>query len=727
MRILPPLQQRMITMILPLVLFLLGATLAAPALYASPTMSGQTGLVSMPSARIEENGALRFGLSRYFPYTTMWSSLSMFPRLELGARYTAVDNTVGLPSNPGFGTFKDKAFDAKLLFLQESKYFPALSVGSLDFLGTQVFDAEYIVASKRIGPLDFSLGYGRGRIDGVFGGFSYRPKWAKRFEFVYEYDAFNYKEDRFANTHSVYGKLGGSTYAVNYHWGWLGVQVAYQESGEYGINGFVSIPLMQREFIPKLHEPAPFSLTVNKPTIVQWQADTNYKADLVIALEAQGFKNVQLLINNNQLEIGFSTRNITLVGRAVGRVVRTALLMGPKDITNIKVTYITLTDLALVTYDFHNLSLLTQFFEGSVTYGELLKGMSISYADPATARLLSDASELKEITEKQNKEPIKEEQLKDEPTRKEFLQWVPNEEGHAISLRHDDSALSRFRLIPFNLGVYFNDVNGPLRYDIFALAKYTQHLSRGLFFDSSVRLTLLEDVSEVVDQSNSVLPHVRSEVAEYKRDSHFKLNNLMLNKFLQLQPRLYSRLSIGYYEEMYGGLGGQLLYMPKQSSWAIDLAVDQVRQRNTDGGFGFREYTTTTAIAAFHYQLPKYGVTFTLRGGQFLAKDKGVRYEIKRRFRSGVRIGAWYTSTDGKDITSPGSPDDPYMDKGIFVSIPFGSMLTKDTRSKANFAISPWTRDVGQMVKTPGDLYEIMEDPLMLDWQGHHLLSGFHE
>jgi hypothetical protein len=680
-----------------LFLFILGPLLFVSGISASPTISGQTGLVSMPNARVEEDGALRLGLSRYYPYTILWSSLTMFPRLELGARYTAVDNTVGLPDNPGFGTFKDKAFDAKLLLLQESTYMPAVSIGSMDFLGTKVFDAKYVVMSKQfiskpIGIFDLSLGVGADRINGNFGGISYQPKWAKSLEFIYEYDAINYKEDRFANSNSVYGRLGGSTYAINYRWGWLGAQLIYQSrSDNYGINGYVSIPLMQREFIPKLDEPAPFVQQTSKVTVADWQSNTSLKIGLITALEAQGFKNVQVLLENRLLEIGFSTRNITLVGRSAGRVVRTALLMGPSDLTNIKVTYFTLTDMALVTYDFHDLSMLTKFFGGSVTYGDLLKGMSVSYANSATAELLS------------------------------------KKHAHAISLRHEDNALSRFQLIPFNLSIYFNDANGALRYDTFALAKYTQHLNRGLFFNSSVRLTLLEDVSEVVDQSNSVLPHVRSEVADYKRDSGFKLNSLMLNKYLLLKSRLYGRLSVGYYEEMYGGVGGQLLYLPKQSSWAVDFTVDQLRQRNTDGGFGFREYATTTAIAAFHYQVPKYGLTFTLRGGQFLAKDKGVRYEFKRRFRSGVRIGAWYTVTDGKDITSPGSPDDPYMDKGIFVSIPFGSMLTKDTRSVASFAISPWTRDVGQMVESPGDLYDIVEDPLMLDWQGHHLLSAFHE
>jgi hypothetical protein len=178
---------------------------------------------------------------------------------------------------------------------------------------------------------------------------------------------------------------------------------------------------------------------------------------------------------------------------------------------------------------------------------------------------------------------------------------------------------------------------------------------------------------------------------------------------------------------MFAGAGGQLLYFSKESPWAVDLSVDTLRQRDTDGRLTLQGYRTTTTIAAVHYRLHEQGLTFTLRGGRFLAKDEGLRYEVQRRFRSGVRIGAWYTVTDGRDITKPGSPDDPYNDKGIFLSIPLGSMLTRDTRATARFAISPWTRDVGQMVKSPGDLYTIVEDPLLFDWSGRHLLSAFHE
>ena len=693
---------------------------------AAPTMLGQTGMVNMPNARIAEDGTLRFGLSQFSPYTTFWSSLSMFPWLELGARYTSIENTVAFANRSGsdFGTFKDKAFDVKALLFNETKYLPALSIGTQDFLGTRVFDADYIVLNKRFGEFDLSLGYGKKRIDGYFGGIEYRPKWAKSFDFTYEYDAFDYQNDQFSSLSGAFDRHGGSTVSLGYHYGWLGMNVAYQQRGSYGANAYISIPLMQQEFIPKLHEPAPFTEKNKQITSQAWHANPVFRENLINALEVQGFRNVQLLLVGNQLDIGFSHRRISLVGRSVGRAVRTVLLMGPSDISNIRVTYFTLTDLALVTYHFNDLTQLTRFFEGKVTYSELLHSLTVSYASPATANNLFSIPLAKQIDEPEKQSNRKE--ALTAPNNIGHLQWVPNEEGHAISLRQEDKFLSRFRIVPFNMGIYFNDPNGAFRYETFALIKYLNYLQRGLFFDSSIRVRLLEDVSQVTDTSNSTLPHVRTDIGDYKRDSNFKLNNFLLNQYLHLKPRIYARLSLGYYEEMYGGAGGQILYFPKQSSWAVDLSVDYLKQRDTVGDFDFRKYQTTTAIGALHYQIQKQGLTFTLRGGRFLAKDIGLRYEFHRRFRSGVRIGAWYTVTDGKDITAPGSPEAPYRDKGIFVSIPLGSMLTKDTKATARFAVSPWTRDVGQMVRSPGDLYTILEDPLMFDREGDHLLSNFH-
>ena len=164
---------------------------------------------------------------------------------------------------------------------------------------------------------------------------------------------------------------------------------------------------------------------------------------------------------------------------------------------------------------------------------------------------------------------------------------------------------------------------------------------------------------------------------------------------------------------MFGGFCGQVLYIPEKHPWAVDLSVDWLRQRDYDGGFGHLDYETVTALGAVHYRFPDYGITTTLRAGRFLAKDNGVRFEVKRRFKSGYEFGAWYTVTDGNDITSPGSPSNPYNDKGVFVVIPLNSLLTRDTQVKSVGSIRPWTRDVGQMVAYPGDLYRMVEDSLL--------------
>ena len=164
-------------------------------------------------------------------------------------------------------------------------------------------------------------------------------------------------------------------------------------------------------------------------------------------------------------------------------------------------------------------------------------------------------------------------------------------------------------------------------------------------------------------------------------------------------------------EEMFSGVGGQVLYLASDGGWGVDVDANWVKQRDFKGWFGYRDYSTVTGLASFHYRMAQ-GLTGTLRAGRFLAKDEGVRGEIKRRFKSGWEVGAWYTITNGNDITQPGTPSNPYHDKGVFLSIPLETMLTRDTAATAGIGLSPWTRDVGQMVVSPGDLWNILERPV---------------
>jgi membrane-associated phospholipid phosphatase len=114
------------------------------------------------------------------------------------------------------------------------------------------------------------------------------------------------------------------------------------------------------------------------------------------------------------------------------------------------------------------------------------------------------------------------------------------------------------------------------------------------------------------------------------------------------------------------------------------------------------------------------GLTGTLRAGKFLARDLGVRMEVKRRFESGFELGAWYTRTDANDTTGPAASEGGvYYDKGVFARIAFDALGTRDTRARGAISLSAWGRDPGQMVASPGDLYGIVESPLR-----HNLYKG---
>src|SRR5690606_28490029 len=95
----------------------------------------------------------------------------------------------------------------------------------------------------------------------------------------------------------------------------------------------------EREFIPKIYEPAPFSRTVTRATAEQWHADGRYCAALVDALGDQGFKNIRVDLDGSIMRLVLTNTRISNMGRAVGRAARTALAFAPPETRSIHVTY----------------------------------------------------------------------------------------------------------------------------------------------------------------------------------------------------------------------------------------------------------------------------------------------------------------------------------------------------------------------------------------------------
>lgn len=653
---------------------------------ANSNLSGQSGLIQMPDARMGADGTWRIGMDFQSPYRAGWSSISVTPWLEGSARFTRFGGLTW--QQQGYGDAGDKAFAGKLLLSPEDGYLPALAVGIDDFEGTGLFSSQYLVASKQLGPVDVSLGYGRKRIDGTFGGIRYRPSFLPGLSLVGEYDANNYSKDQYADKSGVDKRKKGANIGVEYQWGWLNGQVGRLTDGTISANAYLSIPLNKKEFIPKVDEPAPLVMLPPRPTEQQWRENPQYRRNLLRALDGQDFRDIRFSLQGNALQLNLANTRIAKPSRAAGRAARIALAYVPFGTRQITIT-LEQSGSGVLTYQFTDTDALASYFNGTLSRERLAQTVTVRYASPNDQVSEEDMAEV--LTE-----------LSNERYRADFQ--LGDNAGELGQFAVEDLSLSKLRIAP-KIGFYFNDPSGVLKYDLYLQSGINLRLAKQTFFETAVSASVLENVSSVSQDSNSRLPHVRSDVAEYKRDGKVTLERALLNQYYHLGPGLYGRASVGLYEEMFGGAGGQVLYQPAGHPFAFDVALDRVRQRGTAGDFRFRDYETTTAIASLHYRMPSQGLVATVRAGRFLAGDEGARFELARRFGSGVEMGAWYTITNGNDTTSPGSVAHPYRDKGIYMSVPLNIMLTKDTSVVGSYGISPWTRDVGQMVASPGDLY----------------------
>src|SRR5256885_6048679 len=658
--------------------------------------AGPTGLINMPDARFNPDGTLRFGMTYARPYLDLSANATLFPWLETNLAVTRIDGVLAFPSEtngfgPSYGSYKDKNAGLKIRLLAEDGWWPAVAVGAQDPFGTSLFPRQFAAATKTLGDAQVTLGFGRQQIDGAYGGFRYSPSWAGDWSLVSEYDALDYKNFPFAGETHIAGRRHGISSAIEYRLGWMSAAVSNQ-GGVTGAAAYISIPLEQKQWIPKAAEPEPYAKVIPRPTLAQWERDASYKKRMYAALFRQDFKDVRIRMEPNvRLSLTLTNVRISQMSRAVGRAARTALLLAPLQTTEIRVTYTT-NGLPVATYEFSDLRKLNRYFNGLLTRSELAGSVSIRYADPSSYSAKEKDDLLAAL---------------EEPTEARVLYGG---EGNYIGFKTQDTGFNVFQVRP-TLSSY---VNGPnvFQYSLAVLTTYDRELAERLFLSSGVNAILYENISQALGVNNSTLPHVRSDFGEYAKGPRVRVDHLLLNRVYQPSERTYARLTGGWLEQMYGGVGGQWLYLERGAPWAFDLSVDAVKQRDFDGRFDFRDYRTVTALAAMHYRLP-YQSTFTVRAGRFLARDYGARFEIKRRFRIGMELGAWYTVTNVVD-TGIGNERN-YRDKGVFVSIPFEALLPADTQLTTRFSIAPWTRDTGQMVSSSVFLSPMLETPLVLD------------
>ncbi len=237
------------------------------------------------------------------------------------------------------------------------------------------------------------------------------------------------------------------------------------------------------------------------------------------------------------------------------------------------------------------------------------------------------------------------------------------------------------------------DPDDPARYQVYA------NIEAGLVLPKSwvLRSAYGVDITNNFDESNrqtsdSILPHVRSDIVKYLIEGDTGLDSLYLEKRGSAHKGLHYRVFGGVLEEMYSGVGGELLYQPFQSRLAYGFSANWVRQRGYEKTFKHLDYQTTTAFASVYWASPFYNFDVAVHAGRYLAKDLGATLEVRRSFNNGWMVGLWATITDVPfEDFGEGS-----FDKGMYFKIPFDALLGRNTRGSYSTRVRPIQRDGGQ-------------------------------
>lgn len=259
------------------------------------------GYFNMPSGRTPHEGVIGVGAARVHPYNVYGISFQYFDRIELSLNYRVytgiLDPTFG---HKGFGDESERIGNAKLIFnlpgdgLDE---FPAFAIGVEDFIGTKRFNSEYLVVTQTWNDynIEATLGWGRKRIKGFFGGIAWTPlrktsiPILKNISLLAEYDAYDYK--RHAHEHPKGRKVNsrinaGASYVLG---DTLQLSVNSLRGREISAMGSLRYPFGTTQgIIPKTREPLLYKSPIDTEPLGVVRPEKDFVHELGYTLGQQG-------------------------------------------------------------------------------------------------------------------------------------------------------------------------------------------------------------------------------------------------------------------------------------------------------------------------------------------------------------------------------------------------------------------------------------------------------
>jgi len=693
---------------------------------------GSVGLIQTPTARFDNDGEFLFGVSTEAPYNRIYSKMQFFPWLEAILRYSEGEHT---PYNAGSKqTWKDKGIDIKIKLLDESERIPQIAIGLMDIGGTGSWAAEYIVANKAYKNFDFSLGLGWGRFGGkdmiknpmgilsnrftdlgrgskystgggtlslgnlftgqdisIFGGLQYKTP-IENLSLKIEYDTSNYidiegVERKLFQTGDIIDIDSRINYSLDYS-----LPIGNGDQGDFSL-GFVrgntiyaNLAIHSNLNTRRNKKFVAPKEVINVPYLEPFSdLDDSWKeylSDLIMwQMGNVGFVTHEIFFNENELKVEISQARFQDTVQAIELASRILANNSPKNISKITVI---------------NIDQGIETLRASIPRDSLVKSVSMG--------------------------PIDEELL-------EFNKSTKNENNNALSVKNRRLYPNFYwEIKPHMLGTLQHQIQFYF-WQLEALVHSEYSIKKGLYLSTDIGINIANNYDDYTYHiPDGQLYHVRQDRRLYLTEGESGLRKMALDYLMDISPNLKAKITAGYLEWMYGGFGGELLYMPESKNWGVSFDTYWLKQRDYDQKFSFKDYQTVTAFVNFYYDMPFYNMRLKTSVGKFLAKDKGFTLDLSRRYTSGARVGARLALTDC-DAACVGEGS---FNKWIYFNLPMDLFyINSSTRGKSGFTWSPLTKDAGQKVDN-GNLYDLVVhaqdevDSLRKpQWSFKKIVSGF--
>ena len=793
--------------------------LAQPSFPLPRTTFGSIGMIEMPSARMAPDGELDFSTSFSQNLQRYSLGFQMLPWLELDFRYSLLHK---FHLDPNLHQYADRSFGLAIRLAREGEYTPAISFGIRDLVGTGIYSAEYLAATKRVlDNFDFTLGLGWGELSqadpianplgylsnsfrsrpgsygnggtfnfgtyfhgpevGVFGGVVWKTP-IRHLSLTAEYSSDRYKLESFYGAFvPKYQVNFGAQYQVNSSLQ-IGAEWLYGESAgltltftgnptepnftstlaPHPIPRSIRTPEQQVAAIKELMAPltareqnlrlgAKYRATRLKSFATaiygardHVQAVSIHGTTLVIAMSGP-ITNSRCLHYGRYAAGRLSNIDLVIIRSSNGKVLRCSIASKQTYhfLTSFrtKIAPVSVTDSARASPkppDASNKRINAAIREDAtrqllfVDAVGIRNGVATVYYENGAYESAADAAgRIIRVLMKDTPTNVEEFHIismvdglpaQEYDVLRSPMERVLEQDGgaaeinQAVHLRHppmhppfldvaDSRPYPRFTwsLSP-SIKESFFDPQNPLRAGLFAALGGQIRLTPRLAISGSTDYSIWNNlVSGRPD--NSLLPHVRSDFEKYYKYGANGISSLMLSYRWRISPDITALVKGGYLESMYGGFGGEVLWHPETSRFALGVDLYQVWKRNFDRLFGFQQYHVLTGHISLYYQSPWHQIDFKFMYGRYLAKDHGFTLEVFRRFSTGVEIGAFATFTN----VSAAQFGEGSFDKGIIIRIPFDWLLPIPTQSQYSINLRPLTRDGGQRLSGDTVLYNTLQ------------------